>query len=73
MKQIILLSIFILVLSSFVAAEPSFYFKANTDVDLKIPCANEGMPCSAAAVCNITINDPNSNNLVDNYQMTANN
>jgi len=70
MKQILLFSIFVILLTNFVAAEPLFYFKAGTDVDLKVPCAYEGNQCSAAAVCNITINDPNSNNLVNNQQMT---
>lgn len=72
MKQLILFSMFVLLLSSFGVADPVFYFKANQDVDLKIPCANDGQQCSSLAVCNITINDPNSVNIVNSAGMTNN-
>jgi len=70
MKQLLLFLILVTLFSSFAFAEPSFYFKKGTDVDLKIPCVNEGSACSASAVCNITVNDPNSNNIIDNQEMT---
>ena len=70
MKNIFLFSIFILLFSSFAFAEPSFYFKKGTNVDLKIPCINNGNPCSALSVCNITVNNPNSENIINNQVMT---
>ena len=73
MNKIIMFLIFGILFSSFAAAEPSFFFKANNDVDLKLPCINEGSPCSAIATCNITIDDPESNTIVDNQLMTNQN
>ena len=58
LNKIILFLIFGILFSSFVAAEPSFFFKANNDVDLKLPCINDGAACSTLATCNITIDDP---------------
>jgi len=73
MNKIIIFLIFGILFSSFAFAEPSFFFKANKDVDLKLPCINDGAPCSAVATCNITIDDPDSNTIVDNQLMTNQN
>ena len=45
-------------------------FEKNTEVDLKIPCENDGKPCSASGTCNITIKYPNSTFLINFVEMT---
>src|SRR3990167_2923773 len=57
-------------LASAGADDPDFTFKQVTQVDLKRPCFNNGTWCSGAAICNMTIQSPNGNNLITNVRMT---
>jgi len=45
-------------------------FPQNVDIDLKIPCTLDDVPCSTSASCNITITYPNSSYLINNINMT---
>jgi hypothetical protein len=66
--------VFLFILSSFCYAEPSMFYKVNSNVDLKIPCAdNNDSICGSGTICNITINYPNNTNYVNNKLMTNNN
>lgn len=68
--RIITILILTLLFCSFISAEPEFYYKQGEDVDIKIPCVNNGLVCTIAASCNITINYPNGTNMVKNTLMT---
>jgi hypothetical protein len=52
------------------AAEPYFYYKAEDTVDVNVPCFNNGTLCSTTASCNLTVNAPNTDNIVLNQPMT---
>jgi len=69
-KHILLLSVFLLLFISFVSADPSFYFKDSETIDLKVPCSNDGKQCDNTTLCNITINNPDGDNIVNNGVMT---
>lgn len=45
-------------------------YKQNSIVELKVPCSYNGTFCDTTALCNITINYPNSSLLVDDGNMT---
>lgn len=45
-------------------------FPQNVDIDLKIPCTLDDVPCSTSASCNLTIVYPNSSYLINNINMT---
>ncbi len=61
----------LLLLMPFVFAdEPIFFYKDDTTIDLKIPCANNGSVCSNTSTCNMTISYPNSSIFVNNQLMT---
>jgi len=64
--------LFLLLFSSIAFAEPTLFYKQGESIDLKIPCANDGLPCSSVSTCNITINYPNGSNMVNNQLMTNN-
>lgn len=56
------------------SAEPSYIFRQNTLIDLKVPCYAENYSlCTSTTTCNITIFLPvNNSALVNNQQMTWN-
>jgi len=58
------------------AIDPTLFYKADSMIDLKLPCYNEDsttqIECSSAAKCNITMNYPNGSNYVKNNGMTNN-
>ena len=64
--------LFLLLFSSIAFAEPTLFYKQGESIDLKIPCANDGLPCSSVSTCNITINYPDGSNMVNNKLMTNN-
>lgn len=70
MKKYFLLIIFVILLSSFIYAEPSYFYKRDAVIDLKEPCVNNGQACPISATCNITVNYPNSTVMINNQQMT---
>ncbi len=69
-NRIMLFFIFSLLLCTTVFASPEFYFKQGEAVDIKIPCVNNGEVCTAAAICNITVNYPSGDSFVKNKAMT---
>ena len=72
MKKLTIFFVFCLILSSVVCADdPSFYFKKGENITLKIPCINDGAPCSNNSNCNISINYPNGSNMVLNQMMDS--
>lgn len=46
-------------------------YRVNEDLDLKVPCINNGTYCSAATTCNLTLMDFNENALINNQAMTS--
>lgn len=77
MKFRILLTILLLSFVTFVSAQTidtqtdaSYAFLTGQNVDLKVPCYNDGDLCSALTTCNLTILYPNSTLLIDNQLMT---
>lgn len=60
----------LILMSSFVIAEADIYYKKNMIIDFKVPCVNNGVACSSAAKCNITVNYPNGSNMILNKAMT---
>jgi len=69
MKKLLIWIMAILLISSAYALN----FEKSTEVDLKIPCENDGKPCSSSATCNITIKYPNSSFLIEYKEMTNQN
>lgn len=71
MKKIISLMLLCFLLIGIVgAAELSYIFKKNTEIDLKIPCYNENSSlCSSDVECNITILYPNTSAIVNHGEM----
>lgn len=69
MKKIIY-TIILLMLVSIVFATPSLYFKKGEQIDLKVPCSNNGAECSAGATCEATILYPNGTALISGFSMT---
>jgi len=63
-KRGVFFLILFLVLVSFVSAEIAFYVPEDTDYCIKFSCENGGATCSSSAICNISINYPNSTAVV---------
>lgn len=72
MKNQIIILILAIFLVSITNVSANLYFKQNTEIDLKVPCFNNGNYCSSSASCYITINHPNGTNLIKNELMTNN-
>lgn len=72
--KLVLISVVLFVLFSFFvfAEDSSYIYKKDTVIDLKVPCIFNGTHCSAGAVCNISINYPNSSEYNKNVVMTNN-
>lgn len=71
MRNIILFILALLVIPA-VLATPSFYYRQNDVVDIKLPCTNDGAPCSDSSNCNISISYPNSSVYISQANMTNN-
>ena len=72
-KQKLILGLFVLSLlglAFLISNANALTYKENSDIDLKVPCSNDGVPCSAQASCNITILFPNSTTLINAQPMT---
>lgn len=54
------------------AEDPSYFYKQNDIIDLKIACSNSGTVCGTSATCNISVFYPNSTVLIDQQTMTNN-
>lgn len=72
MKKIFLIFLIFLLIPVVSAATKDIFLK-NENIDLIVPCINNGTACSSAANCTITIEYPNSTILVQDYNMTNNN
>ena len=57
MRHTIIFLLILTLLSSFVFATETEYFKANDINYINIPCYNDGKPCGATTTCNITISN----------------
>ena len=73
-KRLLIIPVLILLaIPLALAADPSFYFEQNKNVDLKISCFDENNTlCGDDTFCTITINNPDASNLVKNATMTYN-
>jgi len=65
-----ILTVLLLVLP-IVSAETEYVFKKDTAVDLKINCFENNLTlCTAATNCYLTVNYPDTTNLVNNVTMS---
>lgn len=71
-KLIFLLALAILVLPMVSAQSQDilFTFEAGTEIDLKLPCFDNGTFCSSATQCNASVTYPNQSILINNIAMT---
>lgn len=67
-KKILLLIFVLLLLPTLVYAE--LVFENGKEVDLKVPCFNDGALCSSSAYCNLTTTYPNGSLIINNQGMT---
>lgn len=58
---------FLLVL---VSAEPLFFVEKDADYDIKVSCEIGGVRCSSSAICNLSVQYPNSSYLLNDEVMT---
>jgi len=58
-----------LILMCVVVADPSFYFKAGENINLKVPCIDNGMSCSSNTTCKLSVTYPNMTALITNQAM----
>jgi len=73
-KIIIIAMLMVIFLIPLVSAEPEYFFKKGTDIDLKINCFENNLTiCGASTNCYITINYPDTTNLVNNGTMQNSN
>jgi len=73
MKKLILalaIAMLMTLASMSVISAQDLVFKQYQQVDLKVPCINNGTYCSSSTVCNLTITYPNSSMILDNVRMT---
>ncbi len=71
MKRIILIIMAVLLILPFVSGEPSFVFKDDENINLKIPCLrSDSLKCDATTNCTISIDYPNTESLVKNGTMS---
>jgi len=72
-KLIIILMIGMFLISIVAAAELSYIFKKDTEVDLKLPCYDENSSlCINTVDCNITVLYPNTSAIVNHGEMQWN-
>jgi len=67
-KVLIMISLFIVMNTYLVLAADTY--KVAEEFDLKRPCWNNGTYCSAAAICNLTILNPNGTSIITDEVMT---
>jgi hypothetical protein len=64
--------IFLILFTPFVNASYSYVFQKDNPADVKITCFDENKTlCSCATDCYLTINKPDSTNLIEGSQMTC--
>jgi hypothetical protein len=75
MKNMFLfLTVFLISMVSVLGYENDFYFKTGSDIELNIPCTFNGTFCpSSYSKCNISVNDPDGFNVVNNKAMAYGN
>ena len=56
----------------FLPVASSLQYKPNQIVDVKVPCSINGFPCASTALCNLSIQCPNSSYFVNNVRMSYN-
>lgn len=69
-KQILFLICIVILSTSVFAVEPEQYYKINDQVNVNIPCyTSDNLYCNSSTLCNVTIINPKSDILVNNYAM----
>lgn len=53
-------------------ASAQLIYKVGDTINLKVPCILNSAPCSTAALCNLSIQYPNSSYLISNQKMNFN-
>jgi len=72
-RKIMWIFVFIAFISLVTAVDPSYIFKQNQEVDLKVNCFEDNFTlCQAGTTCNITSFYPNNTILIENQVMTYN-
>lgn len=69
MKKILLLMFVGIFLLSFALAEPSYNFRKDTDVDIRIPVHTNNFSQCVGCSCQLSITRPNGDSLVNNASM----
>jgi hypothetical protein len=69
-KKLTLFLFLFLFMVNIAFASNELIYKQNENVNLIVPCFNSGVLCSESTVCNITINSPNGNIILNNQQMS---
>jgi hypothetical protein len=72
-KSVIFLVLYGIGILLFISIVSAATYEQNNELDLKVPCSNNGTICSNSATCEISIIDPNSDFLINNQSMTNNN
>lgn len=73
MKKIIILMLAIILVLPLIIAEPSYVYKINSPINLKVPILNpDNSLTNSSTLCRITIKYPNETILVNNSLMTYN-
>ena len=70
MFMVLVFTIFTTLTMTLVHADP--IYKQNWPINLQIPCTNNGTYCSAFAVCNATVINPNGTTIRNGASMTQN-
>lgn len=73
-NKILIISLILMINSIFLvsAIEPTYIFKKGNSPNLKVYCSDDGKPCEADYLCNITIQYPNTSVMFDNVPVTRN-
>lgn len=69
MSMAVMIAAFIIMFSALVAAT-AVYYETDELVDIKVPCDDDGQPCPATTVCNMTVLYQNSSVLLKDGIMT---
>lgn len=72
-KRISIIFLMLLFLATSALADDTFTYRKGVPVDLKFPCLNNENYCSNAAICTLSVINPDSKMVIDNRTMTVSN